>query len=369
MQFNKIITFIVFVNLLYSCDSQNTERQVPQILPMPLHLQSLKGEFTLDNSVGIEFDDHFKVSATFLKEFIEKGSSLQLKQNNAIIFIKDESIANDEGYQLTISPKQIKIKAKTDHGAFYAVQTLRQLLPADFENNTFLQKSISIPCLTITDSPQFKYRGMHLDVGRHLYPVAFIKKYIDALAMLKMNTFHWHLTEDQGWRIEIKKYPKLQEIAAFRDQTLVGSFNADQQEFDGQRYGGFYTQEEIKDVVAYAQTRHVTIIPEIEMPGHAQAAIAAYPELSCTPGTYQVNSGDKFMEWGGGTFKALVDNTLCPANEEVYQFLDKVFTEDGVPKMSDKDYFYSLIYHAKLQKLEVKESYKERFFKSKNTRT
>ena len=315
MQFNKIITFIVFVNLLYNCDSQNTERQVPQILPMPLHIESLKGEFTLDNSVGIEFDDHFKVSATFLKEFIEKGSSLQLKQNNAIIFIKDESIANDEGYQLTISPKQIKIKAKTDHGAFYAVQTLRQLLPADFENSTFLQKSISIPCLTITDSPQFKYRGMHLDVGRHLYPVAFIKKYIDALAMLKMNTFHWHLTEDQGWRIEIKKYPKLQEIAAFRDQTLVGSFNADQQEFDGKRYGGFYTQEEIKDVVAYAQMRHVTIIPEIEMPGHAQAAIAAYPELGCTGKQLKVAE-----TWG------VFDNIYC-SKEETFEFLENVLDE------------------------------------------
>ncbi|MEO7283770.1 family 20 glycosylhydrolase, partial [Gelidibacter sp.] len=282
MPYKKIVSFILFIILLYNCDSQNTEKQALQILPMPSQMESQKGEFILDNSVGITFDESFKVSANFLKEFIEKGSALQLKQNNTIIFIKDDSIADEEGYQLSISPKQIEIRAKTDHGAFYAVQTLRQLLPVSFENETFSEKSVSIPCVTIKDSPQFKYRGMHLDVGRHFYPVEFIKKYIDALAMLKMNTFHWHLTEDQGWRIEIKKYPKLQEIAAFRDQSLVGSYNTDPQQFDGKRYGGFYTQEEIKDVVAYAQTRHVTIIPEIEMPGHAQAAISAYPELGCT---------------------------------------------------------------------------------------
>ncbi|RXJ50741.1 glycoside hydrolase family 20 protein [Gelidibacter gilvus] len=326
MPIKKITALIVFITFLYNCDSPKTEHPKPQILPMPAHLESTKGEFILDNSVGMSYDDTFKVSATFLKEFVENGSSIQLQQNNSISFIQDDTILNDEGYQLTISPKQIEIRAKTDHGAFYAVQSLRQLLPTDFENGTFYQEKISIPCVTIKDSPQFKHRGMHLDVGRHFFSVDFIKKYIDALAMLKMNTFHWHLTEDQGWRIEIKKYPKLQEIAAFRDQTLIGSYNADPQQFDGKRYGGFYTQEEIKDVVAYAQNRHVTIIPEIEMPGHAQAAISAYPELGCTGEQIKVAE-----TWG------VFDHIFC-SKDETFEFLENVL--DEVLELFPSKYFH-----------------------------
>ncbi|MBO3098528.1 family 20 glycosylhydrolase [Gelidibacter pelagius] len=315
MQIKKITVLIVFITFLYNCDSPNTETPKPQIIPMPTHMESTKGEFILDNSVGMSFDSNFEVSAIFLKEFIEKGSSIQLEKNNKISFIQDDTISNDEGYQLTISPKQIEIRAKTDQGAFYAVQSIRQLLPADFENGTFTSEKFAIPSITIKDEPQFKHRGMHLDVGRHFFSVDFIKKYIDALAMLKMNTFHWHLTEDQGWRIEIKKYPKLQEIAAFRDQTLIGSYDPDQQQFDGKRYGGYYTQKEIKDVVAYAQTRHVTIIPEIEMPGHAQAAISAYPELGCTGEQVKVAE-----TWG------VFDHIFC-SKDETFEFLENVLDE------------------------------------------
>lgn len=315
MQFKKIAVLTVFITFLYNCDSTVTEKSNPQILPIPAHLESTKGEFILDNSVGMTFDDNFKISATYLKEFIENGSAIQIKFNNKINFIQDEDITDDEGYQLTITPKQIEIRAKTDHGAFYAVQSLRQLLPTDFENGTYSQDHISITSVTIKDAPQFKHRGMHLDVGRHFFSVDFIKKYIDALAMLKMNTFHWHLTEDQGWRIEIKKYPKLQEIAAYRNQTLIGSYDPDQQEFDGKRYGGFYTQEEIKDVVTYAQNRHVTIIPEIEMPGHAQAAISAYPELGCTGEQIKVAE-----TWG------VFDHIFC-SKDETFEFLENVLDE------------------------------------------
>lgn len=315
MQFKKIAVLMVFITFLYNCDSPNPEKTKPQIIPMPAQMESTKGEFVLDQSVGMSFDSNFKISATFLKEFIEKGSAIQLRQNNKISFIQDDTISNDEGYQLTITPKQIEIRAKTDQGAFYAVQSLRQLLPVDLENGTFYMENITIPSVAITDSPQFKHRGMHLDVGRHFFSVDFIKKYIDALAMLKMNTFHWHLTEDQGWRIEIKKYPKLQEVAAFREQTLIGSYNADPQQFDGKRYGGFYTQEEIKDVVAYAQNRHVTIIPEIEMPGHAQAAISAYPELGCTGEQIKVAE-----TWG------VFDHIFC-SKDETFEFLENVLDE------------------------------------------
>ena len=175
--------------------------------------------------------------------------------------------------------------------------------------------AIAIPCLELQDEPQFKYRGMHLDVGRHFFSVDFIKKYIDLMARLKMNTFHWHLTEDQGWRIEIKKYPKLQEIAAFRNETLVGHYNNQPHQFDGKKYGGFYTQEQIKEVVAYANTRQVTIIPEIEMPGHSQAAIAAYPALGCTGEQAEVAT-----KWG------VFDEVYCP-KESTFKFLEDVIDE------------------------------------------
>lgn len=315
MQFKKIITFIVFIILLYRCDSQQNESQIVQILPMPVHIESQPGTFTLNNTTGLAFDDNFKVSAAFLKEYIEQGSPIQLQQNDDIVFVKDNNINSDEGYQLTISPKQIEIKAKTDRGAFYAVQTLRQLLPVSFENNTFQENSVAISSVVIKDAPQFQHRGMHLDVGRHFFSVDFIKSYIDAIAMLKMNTFHWHLTEDQGWRIEIKKYPKLQEIAAFRNQTLIGKYTDDDQQFDGKRYGGYYTQEQIKEVVAYAQSRQVTIIPEIEMPGHAQAAISAYPHLGCTGKQIDVAE-----TWG------VFDDIFC-SKDDTFKFLEDVLDE------------------------------------------
>jgi hexosaminidase len=192
---------------------------------------------------------------------------------------------------------------------------LRQILPVDFETGNFDESEVEIPAITIADAPRFSYRGMHLDVGRHMYPVAFIKKYIDALAMLKMNTFHWHLTEDQGWRIEIKKYPKLQDVAAYRNETLKGHYSDQPHQFDGKRYGGYYTQEEVKEIVAYAQERFVTVIPEIEMPGHSQAAIAAYPQLGCTEEQVEVAT-----KWG------VFEDIYC-TKEETFTFLEDVLDE------------------------------------------
>ena len=206
-------------------------------------------------------------------------------------FSINSEIKNDEGYELNIDKNQILIQAKTQKGAFYAVQSLIQLLPLN--NN---KKQIAIQNLKIKDRPQFVYRGMHLDVGRHFFSVDFIKKYLNIMSMLKMNTFHWHLTEDQGWRIEIKKYPKLQEIAAFRNETLIGHYSDQPHKFDGKKYGGFYTQEEIKDIVKYASERQITVIPEIEMPGHSKAAIAAYPELGCTGKQVEVATNGAFLK-------------------------------------------------------------------------
>ncbi len=315
MHHNSTFILTVFISLLFSDMSAQSTAENQKIIPIPSKQILLKGQFVLNSTKGIEFDKEFEVAADFLKTFIEAGSKIKLKQGKDIIFLKDENVQNPEAYILEISSEKIVIKAISDRGAFYAVQTLRQLLPASFEHATFNKTTVNIQCQTIEDAPVFSYRGMHLDVSRHFFPTDFIKKYIDALAMLKLNTFHWHLTDDQGWRIEIKKYPKLQELAAFRKETLIGHYNTDPQLFDGKSYGGFYTQKEIKEIVAYAERRHVTIIPEIEMPGHAQAAISAYPEYGCTGEQIDVATS-----WG------VFEDIFCP-KEETFIFLENILDE------------------------------------------
>ncbi|WP_298899025.1 family 20 glycosylhydrolase [uncultured Psychroserpens sp.] len=315
MSFKKIVALSVFISFLFNCKNEELPYVKPQIIPAPNHQIITDGFFMLTRTTGLSYDSKFEVSGTFLKSFIENNSNITLTNSDGIQFIYDASIDNSEGYKLDVGPKSITIKAKTDQGAFYAVQSLRQLLPIGFENKTHADIRVPIKCISIEDAPQFKYRGMHLDVGRHMFSVDFIKKYIDALAMLKMNTFHWHLTEDQGWRIEIKKYPKLQEVAAFRNETLIGHYSEQPHQFDGKRYGGFYTQEEVKDIVTYAQSRHVTVIPEIELPGHAQAAISAYPDLGCTG-----EQVDVATKWG------VFEHIYC-SKDETFNFLEDVLDE------------------------------------------
>ena len=200
------------------------------------------------------------------------------------------------------------LNGQTENGVFYGIQTLRKSIPSQT-----IASSILLPAGTIQDEPRFSYRGMHLDVGRHFFPIEFVKKYIDLLALHNMNTFHWHLTEDQGWRIEIKKYPKLTEIGAWRDRTVIGR-NTD--EYDNTRYGGFYTQEQAKEIVEYAQERYITVIPEVDLPGHMLAALAAYPEMGCTGGPYEV-----CPRWG------VFEDVLCIGNEQTMQFLEDVMAE------------------------------------------
>ena len=323
---------------LFNCKEETFQVIVPQIIPKPMSQELIQGQFELDSDVGLLYTEDFQVSAGFLKSFIESDSSILLKSKKSIrniSFIKDSNV-EQEGYYMQVTPYDILIRASTDNGAFYAVQTLRQLLPVGFENGTFQGSKVAIQCLTIQDSPRFSYRGMHLDVCRHMFSVDFIKKYIDALAMLKMNTFHWHLTDDQGWRIEIKQYPKLQEIAAYRNGTIVGHHPGT--ENDNQKHGGFYSQEEIKEVVDYATKRHVTVIPEIEMPGHASAAIAAYPYLSCFPqkpteipngmasNTSQIqqeNGRVKLVQETWGVF----DDIFCAGKDSTFVFLENVLDE------------------------------------------
>jgi hexosaminidase len=315
MPFKNGVCLFVFISFLSSTLVAQKQTVESNIIPIPSNIKYDEGNFILNSSKGITYDAEFEISAKFLKSYIENGSGIQLQQNNSIQFIQDKNIINPEGYKLEINPEQIKIISNSVKGAFYAVQTLRQLMPETFENSTFKEESVAIHCQTITDEPRFSYRGMHLDVARHFFSIEFIKKYIDAIALLKMNTFHWHLTDDQGWRIEIKKYPKLQEIAAYRNETLIGHYNSDPQKFDGKKYGGFYTQEQIKNIVAYAKSRHVSIIPEIEMPGHAQAAISAYPKLGCTEEQIEVAT-----KWG------VFDDIFCP-KESTFEFLENILDE------------------------------------------
>lgn len=314
MHFKKILLLFLFASVLCGCIEMRIPNKTPQIIPIPINQELKSNQFILDSSVGIYASEEFQVSSAFLKNFIENGSSIEIQNSNEIEFILVATL-KPEAYELDIQSDKISIKASSEVGAFYAVQSLRQLLPVSFENCSYIHSEVAIQCLTIKDQPEFKYRGMHLDVGRHMFSVDFIKRYIDALAMLKMNTFHWHLTEDQGWRIEIQKYPKLQEVAAYRDETLVGHYSDQPHQFDGKKYGGYYTQEEIKDIVAYAEERFVTIIPEIEMPGHSQAAIAAYPELGCTREPVKVAT-----KWG------VFEEIYCP-NEFTFQFLEDVLDE------------------------------------------
>ena len=285
------------------------------LIPKPQSLELKNGTFKIDKNTTIYFEPEFEIAGNFLNDFLQKGAGFSLKKTSEkeanIVFVKDASQPS-EGYFLDVSDSKIVIKTSDASGAFYAVQTLRQLLPSPLtpEGGT-----VALSQLTITDFPKFQYRGMHLDCARHFFDVEFVKKYIANLALLKMNYFHWHLTDDQGWRIEIKKYPELTKKGAFREETLIGHYNDTPQKFDGKRYGGFYTQEEIKEVVAFAAKHNVTIIPEIEMPGHATAAISAYPQLGCTGTQIPVAT-----TWG------VFEDIFCP-NEQTFAFLEDVLEE------------------------------------------
>lgn len=339
----------IFLALL-SLFCGNVFSQNPEVvlIPKPQHIALHPGNFTLDKNTRLHFVPEFETAGNFLQDFLRFGAGFSLKNSSEeeanIVFKKDTSQPS-EGYSLHISASKILVKASDAGGAFYAVQTLLQLLPPSLEvphapKGGFKRVSLLIPQLTITDFPKFQYRGMHLDVSRHFFDKEFVKKYIANLALLKMNTFHWHLTDDQGWRIEIKKYPELTAKGAFRKETLIGHYEDKPQKYDGKRYGGFYTQEDIKEVVAYAKAHKVTIIPEIEMPGHATAAISAYPELGCTGKQIPVAT-----TWG------VFDDIFCP-KEETFAFLENVLTEvmelfpsqyihiggDEAPKLRWKNY-------------------------------
>ncbi|HSO88002.1 MAG TPA: beta-N-acetylhexosaminidase [Draconibacterium sp.] len=287
------------------------------IIPKPMEMSAGKGFFILDTTTSINFDNQnkevFRI-AEFFAEYTEKLYGFKLKQNSegkAIQFkIMSNAYLGKEGYLLKVSESGIIITAAQSNGLFYGMQTLKQMLPAETVND-----KLEIPVIDIKDQPRFAWRGNMLDVGRHFFPVSFIKKYIDILAMYKINTFHWHLTEDQGWRIEIKKYPLLTEISHWRDETTLGHYGSNQG-MDGIGYGGFYTQEQAREIVKYAAERYITVVPEIEMPGHSSAALAAYPNLGCTGGPYKVQG-----IWG------VHKDVYCAGKEETFDFLQNVLDE------------------------------------------
>ncbi len=335
------IQFLFCFLISFSTFSQSQTPGI-SIIPQPVHLQKGSGHFTLPKNVVIQAANSPELMQTvaFLRErlSVPTGYNVISVSNSATPAIKLQlNAANDpklgtEGYHISVTPAHILIKANQPAGLFYGVQTLVQLFPKEIESKTQV-KNISwiIPAVEITDYPKLGWRGLMFDVARHFFTKDEVKQYIDAMVRYKYNVLHLHLTDDEGWRIEIKGYPKLTEVGAWNVKRIgeFGDFippTAD----EPRDYGGFYTQEDIKELVKYAKDRFVNIMPEIDVPGHSLAAIASYPELSCTPEavSYKVRSGEKIMDWSGGAPpKALLDNTLCPANELVYSFMDTVITQ------------------------------------------
>ena len=313
MKLKRILIFIVLVSS--QAMGQVSDGVLP-LIPKPKTLQIKQGEFLLSDSTIIVGNNSFETNylKTWIKAYYGFELAISNVANNAksvIMLVQNNEIdsANplNENYELSINPNNIIISAPSQGGIFYGIQTLLQLLPIK------PSKPIALPCLYINDEPLYSWRGMHLDVCRHFFPKDYIKRYIDYLAMYKMNTFHWHLTEDQGWRIEIKKYPKLTSVGAWRSGSMVGHYS--ENTIDSLTYGGYYTQADIKEIVSYAQDRHITVVPEIEFPGHSLAALAAYPEYSCQGGPFEVAK-----TWG------VFEDVYCP-KEQTFVFLENILSE------------------------------------------
>ncbi|CAK7031001.1 MAG: hypothetical protein PETM_01278 [Petrimonas sp.] len=342
MNTNRVILLItIIVLVLLGCNSPlyNDEEPTYSIIPNPVSVKVQDGNFSLNNStqilaLGKDVLPLAKMFADELNNFI--GIDLKVIEKNVryskntIIFKIDTAslgILGPEGYKLQVTPKKIIVLAPKSQGLFYGFQSLLQLLPINnnssnckFSNKEIDRNEWKIPCLDILDYPRFEWRGLMLDVSRHFFSKEFVKQYIDELSKYKFNIFHLHLSDDQGWRIQINSFPRLTEIGAWRVPRMGKwwSFQPPQPN-EKATYGGFYTKDDIKEIVQYAQERFVTVVPEIDVPGHSLAAIAAYPHLSCTKEDYKVNPGSRFY--------GVDNNTLCVGQETTFEFLDKVFSE------------------------------------------
>ncbi len=325
---STLFGLLIVMVLTSACE----RKEIPDInvVPRPETYYVGGNVVTLDADTRIVYEDPnpaLRFMAEDLSVFIAAKSTFVPK---VLPYSEAQSLGNDifmatnladsaygnEGYRIRRMDSQMfVIQANSPKGVFYGIQSLKQLFPLPYFQNVDKQDKWELPATTINDKPRFTYRGMHLDVGRHFFPVSFVKQYIDLLAMYKFNYLHWHLTEDQGWRIEIKAFPKLTEVGSWRKETIVGHQSVRPKVFDGNPYGGFYTQDEVREIVDYAASKYITIIPEIEMPGHSLAALAAYPELGCTKGPYEVAT-----QWG------VFDDIYC-TRESTFNFLEQVLTE------------------------------------------
>lgn len=321
--------------LTTSCSEKNSDADY-SLIPVPNEMKQLDGRFNLTENTPVnitsEVDSAGKsIIKNFVKDFeVVSGYQLTVNENvntsnQGIEFVFNNAIENSEGYTLDIKSSYVRIEAANSKGFFYGIQTLKQLMPADiYSNKPVNSVQWSVPCIAVKDAPRFAYRGMMIDVSRHFFDVAEMKKILNVMALHKLNTLHWHLTEDQGWRIEIKKYPKLTEIGSIRKKTMI---RKEWDNFDTTPYGGFYTQDEIKEIVQYAADRCINVIPEIDLPGHMMAALASYPNLGCTGGPYEVSG-----QWG------VRDDVLCPGNEATFEFIEGVLAE--VMEMFPSEYIH-----------------------------
>ncbi|NLY24591.1 MAG: family 20 glycosylhydrolase [Bacteroidales bacterium] len=311
---------LALICLMTSCGSGGSNSTTVadyEVIPLPGEIIASEGAaFTLSSATKIIFpegNEKMQRNAAFLSEYLEISTGIRpaittaTSEQNAIILSLGLDHENSEAYRIAVTGETIRIQGASEAALFYGIQTLRKSIPVGN------YKSVSFTPATINDAPRFGHRGMMLDVARHFQSVTFVKKFIDLLALHNINRFHWHLTEDQGWRIEIDAYPKLTEVGSMRSETVIGKNTG---EYDGTPHGGFYTKEELKEVVAYAAERYITIIPEVDLPGHMLAALTAYPELGCTGGPYEVA-----REWG------VFEDVLCPGKDSTFIFLEAVLTE------------------------------------------
>ena len=312
---NILLTLLAAV-LVLSC-RENGQPQPFSVIPMPNDVTLAEGSFNVAGALVSVDENLDEASAKAVKAFSETletvtGKPMTGKRGGVIRFGLNPNMGTEE-YFLQVKPDGVNVEASAFGGFFYAIQTLKQMLPAEVYGNQKANAAWLLPCVTILDAPRFDYRGIHMDPCRHFWTIEETKRYIDIAATYKLNRLHWHLTEDQGWRMEIKKYPKLTEVGAWRNGTCIGK---DFDSNDGIRYGGFYTQDEMREIVAYAAERNITVIPEVDLPGHMVAALAAYPELGCTGGPYEV-----WTRWG------VSEDVLCVGKEETFTFLEDVLTE------------------------------------------
>ena len=318
-RFNRYLALVAAVLALISCQSEENSYD---LIPYPNHIEQIPGRFSFDKGTQIFVspecgDEVTGVLQQFADQF-QKTSGMELKfadeeRNNAIVVKANPDLA-DEAYRLNIGKSKIEIAAATPNGVRFALQTVKQLLPAAVYGDTLATgANWSVPCAAIDDAPRFGYRGLHLDVARHFFSTDEVKRILNVMAVHKLNTLHWHLTDDQGWRVEIKKYPRLTEVGSMRSKTMIAK---EWDNYDNTPYGGFYTQDELRDIVKYAADLGITIIPEIDLPGHMMAALASYPELGCTGGPYEVSG-----QWG------IRDDVLCAGKDKTFDFIENVLLE------------------------------------------